>query len=270
MNLRDLTESDMGLTVWRYMPFAKFISLLSYQALWFSKLNILEDQYEGKMPRVTKLMMEADHQTAKRSYSQDQHWQFDEMATKNEDDSRELLVVSCWYLDEHESRRMWSEYGMSAEAVAIKSTVQRLRDNVGVPQDKNATHMGRVKYVDHDQHQMSKFHASQGHERAFIKDGGRFQHERELRILTLNFKTTWCVRPDGHLYTLDDLQGGNSNNFHGAGLHFTVRLPQLIDAIVVSPFSQEWFYLMIRRVIDISGLKIPVVRSTIASVDTQS
>ena len=57
MNLRDLTQDDMNLTVWRYMPFSKFISLLVYQAIWFSKLNILQDQFEGMMPEVTKKIL---------------------------------------------------------------------------------------------------------------------------------------------------------------------------------------------------------------------
>ena len=47
VKIRNLGSADLEKTVWRYMPFAKFISLMTYQALWFSKLNILQDTYEA-------------------------------------------------------------------------------------------------------------------------------------------------------------------------------------------------------------------------------
>ena len=54
MKFRNLVRDDKIKTVWRYMSFPKFMSLLTYQALWFSKLNMLEDKYEGTIPAKTK------------------------------------------------------------------------------------------------------------------------------------------------------------------------------------------------------------------------
>src|SRR5688500_17034414 len=98
MLLRDLEKEDLDLTVWRYMPFSKFASLLVYQAIWFSKLNILQDQFEGMMPHATKALMQANDQELKKTFSPELHSQFDEMASRNEQDGRELLVASCWFL----------------------------------------------------------------------------------------------------------------------------------------------------------------------------
>jgi hypothetical protein len=50
MKLRNLMPEDYERTVWRYMPFPKFISLMTYQALWFSKLNILQGEKAGCFP----------------------------------------------------------------------------------------------------------------------------------------------------------------------------------------------------------------------------
>jgi hypothetical protein len=36
------------------MSFPKFISFLFYQSIWFSKLNILQDQFEGMIPKQQK------------------------------------------------------------------------------------------------------------------------------------------------------------------------------------------------------------------------
>lgn len=56
MNQRDLSEQDMNSTVWRYMPLSKFISLLTFQALWFSKFNILQDKSEGDCVMTGKII----------------------------------------------------------------------------------------------------------------------------------------------------------------------------------------------------------------------
>lgn len=261
MNQRDLSEQDMDLTVWRYMPLSKFISLLTFQALWFSKLNILQDQFEGMMPEPTKEMMNKQCQEMKKNFPADQHWQFDEMASRNEQDSRELLVVNCWFLSEAESSRMWKEYGGENDAIAIKSTVRQLLENVGAPQDPHATHIGRLKYIDHGNHMMSAYEANQGIERAFLKDAERYSHEKELRIATLNVKTRYCVKPDGEPYKESEVQGKDMNNFDEPGLYIAIRFKELVSEIVASPNSGEWLVLLLRRIMNLNNFNIPVSAS---------
>ncbi len=251
----------MNLAVWRYMPFSKFVSLLVYQSVWFSKLNILQDQFEGMMPHATKEMMQARDQVLKKNFPPEYHSQFDEMASRNEQDGRELSVVSCWFLGENESDRMWHEYGGSKEAVVIKSTVKSLIENVGVPHDKHATHIGRVTYVDHKTHMMTEYHANQGYERAFLKDAERYGHEKELRIVTLNTKSRNCVSPEGKPYGEAEVQGKNMNNFENPGLYVAVRLKSLISEIRVSPIADGWFYLLVRRIMELNNLEIAVKQS---------
>jgi hypothetical protein len=264
MNLRDITEEDMSLTVWRYMPFSKFLSLIVYQALWFSKLNILQDQFEGMMPLTTKQMMQAHHQGLKKPFPPEQHWQFDEMASRNEQDSRELCIVNCWFLGENESARMWREYGGGKESVAIKSTVKQLIENIGVPRDKDMTSIGRIKYVDIKTHMMTKYHANQGSERAFLKDAETYQHEKEIRIATLNFKTQACVSPEGKPYTKSEVKGKHMNNFENPGLYITVRLQQLISEIRISPEADTWFYLLVKRIVELNKWEISVKPSELS------
>jgi hypothetical protein len=52
--LKNISESELDSTIWRYLTFAKFVSLITYQALWFSKLNILQDEFEGTLPFSTE------------------------------------------------------------------------------------------------------------------------------------------------------------------------------------------------------------------------
>ena len=174
MNFRNLSESELNSTVWRYMPFSKFISILTYQALWFSKLNILQDGYEGIMPPRTKEAMNLEYQKHKAYFNTPEfHKQIDQWADTNEADGRELLVVNCWFFGERESERMWKEYVSSVEGVAIKSTPKRLSENVMMLGDNTRCHIGKVRYVDHSTYEMNAYEASQAIERAYIKDQGK-------------------------------------------------------------------------------------------------
>jgi hypothetical protein len=155
---------------------------------------------------------------------------------------------------------MWREYGGSNEAVAVKSTIERLARYVLVPKDEHVSHLGLVSYVDHDNHEMSAYEAHQGHERAFLKDK-RFAHEHEVRIVTMNIKTTSCVNMEGRPYTQEEVAGKNMNNFENPGLYVGVYLKGLLTEVVVSPTAQDWFEKLVKRIVELSHLPVLVSRS---------
>lgn len=264
-NLKNLTDSDLDTTVWRYLPFPKFISMLTYQALWFSKLNILQDQFEGRIPRSTKEKMKLQNQIWKQVFNTPEfHKQIDDWPLKNEEDGRELTVVSCWFLGDSESKKMWDQYVGSHEGVAVKSSVRRLAQYVFVPPDPHMSQIGKVLYIDHDDHEFQYYEASQAHERAFLKDK-RFSEEQEIRIVTMNFKTMCCVSKFGRPLTREECQGKNMNNFDNPGLYIIIDIRKLLTGVVIAPYAEEWFELLVRRIIELSDVNVPVIRSSIES-----
>ncbi len=61
------------------MPCSKFLSLLTYKALWLSKLNILQDSYEGMIPAKFKRQLLEDNQVFKAQFNSSEfHRQIDE------------------------------------------------------------------------------------------------------------------------------------------------------------------------------------------------
>ena len=256
MNYHDLNPDDLKNAIWRYMPFSEFVSLLTYQALWFSKLNILQDRYEGLIPAAVKARMAVENQPYKTWFNTPEHHrQIDAWPTWNETAVRELLVVSCWFESEVESQHMWDEYGHSNESIAIKSTIGRLEK--AVRRDPTISHIGRVRYVDHDVHAMSTHTASRAFELAFLKDR-KFVHEQEVRIATLNFKSPWCVAPDGKRYTPKQAAGIGQNNFDQPGLYVCVGLHDLITEVVVCPTAQPWLLNLVCRVTELAHISAPV------------
>jgi len=264
IEIKNLNENELDLTVWRYLPLAKFVSLLTYQALWFCKLNILQDQFEGKIPLQVKAKMHEENQSWKRAFAApDLHKQIDNWPDQNEEDGRELLVVNCWFLGEKESAEMWRDYVGSREGVAIKSTVRTLMNAVYM--DPEVSCIGRVCYTDHDSHEMSLYEAHQAHERALIKDKP-FCYEQEIRLITMNIKTGACVSKYGEPFRPEQVAGKHMNNFENPGLYIGVDLHQLLKGVVVAPHAEEWFELLIKRIIQLTTIPVAVTRSELEGV----
>ena len=98
---------------------------------------------------------------------------------------------------------------------------------------------------------MTAYEAHQGHERAFLK-GQNFEHEQEIRIVTLNTKTMRCVSVDGKPYTPEEVAGKNMNNFENPGLYVGVHLAGLITEVIISPTAEDWFERLVKRIIELT------------------
>ena len=261
----NLSDDELDLTAWRYFTFSKFVSLITYGALWFPKLKILKDEFEGALPEVTETKMRQENEKQKMFFNTPEfHKQIDEWPSNNVRDGQELTVVNCWFLDEVESKRMWDEYVGHNEGVAVKSTVRKLAKYVYAYPD--FSHIGKVKYVDHKTYMMSMYEAHQAHERAFIKDSSKFSHEQELRISSMNIKTPMCLNMDGRPLTKEECSGKNMNNFENPGLYIRVNLENLINEIVLAPNASEWFELLVKRIVEMSKFGWIVTRSRIENV----
>src|SRR5215467_13664956 len=118
-NFSNLDPSDLDRTVWRYLTFAKYISLLAYGAVWFSKLNVLVDRYEGAMPTKADEKMLDELRELKRHFHPSLRDQLENANRRNVEDGRELTLVNCWFLGESDTEWMWKQYANWSEGVAI-------------------------------------------------------------------------------------------------------------------------------------------------------
>lgn len=258
---KNLSEADLDLTVFRYLTFPKFISLLSYQALWFPKLNILRDKFEGGLPfHAEKNMRKGNEKWKKTFNSPELHAQIDNWPNTNVSNGKELTVVNCWFLGDSESQEMWSEYVGTSEGVAIKSNIRKLAQYVYAHPDHSQ--IGKVKYINFAEYTMSTYEASQAWERALLKDD-KYSHEQEVRIITFNFKHQGCISMEGRPYTLEQCSDKNMNNFENLGLYIGINFEKLVDTVILAPKVTDWLENLIRRIFELSKFNIPVKRSKI-------
>lgn len=161
---------DARAPVWRYMDLAKFIGLLDERRLHLTRLDHLDDPFEG-----TPVGPDAPSPGEARAHGR----------------VRRAVYVSSWYLGEHESEAMWRLYCPGGQGVALRTSYARLADTAAAQPD---TWVGMVRYLDYDAARLPErdLLAPVMHKRI------AFAHEREVRIV--------AVRPEA----LDDGRPGPS------------------------------------------------------------
>jgi hypothetical protein len=144
-------------TIWRFMDFTKYVSMLHRRALFFTRADNLPDPFEGMQSKVACV--------ARRTRA------------APEDALRQSVFLSCWHENEHESAAMWRIYLSSEEGVAVRSSVARLR--AALSDSREPLHFGKVRYLDYER----ETPAAERDLDAFFCKRKSFDYERELRVL---------------------------------------------------------------------------------------
>lgn len=222
--------------IWRHMDFTKFVSLLHSSALHFTRVDKLEDPFEGSFPRVNvrlrskrfkgnmppkdiKLLSEFYKQFVKHTF------------------------VSCWHLSKYQSAAMWKLYLQSNEGIAIRSTFGKLKESLKKYKDHDV-YIGKVNYI-----RYTKDLIPEGSLFLYFHKRMSFEHEKELRAVIQAFSY--------------DKEGDIdwSKSPHGSGLNVSVNLNILIERIVLAPFCPSWQMEVVKSVLNKYDLKKPVSRS---------
>jgi hypothetical protein len=193
-------------TIWRYMDFAKFVSMLETGSLFFSRAINLPDQWECTWS-----------QTLIDSFKEALSKRFKDPAAREERlralMARDQICVNCWNLNPHESQGMWSLYGGTPGSLAVQSTVGRLVDSLIAPR---RVFVGPVRYEDPDPINLPNLFDAACTKRKV------FQDERELRAMI------W----------LADFT--DPSKYRGSGELVAVNLETLISFVVLAPLAPEW------------------------------
>ncbi|WP_176969676.1 DUF2971 domain-containing protein [Nitrosomonas sp. Nm33] len=143
-------------------------------------------------------------------------------------------AVCCWRHDSSESHAMWQVYAPSAEGIAIRTTVERLKASIA---DKRSIDIGMVSYYDSSGHfptekkdvgQLRVVSAAQTNVDQCLHKQPWYEYERELRVLLINERFPEPLAPPE--------------------LYVDVNLDILLDAIVLSPTAPSWFENVVRNV----------------------
>jgi len=232
---------DLDAKIWRYMTLDKFISMLDFQALWFSRGDSLGDPYEGAMsaPSVEELVAffeELDRQPPYHPDAFEARKVVNGLVRQSYDAARTMGFFSCWHMNQHESMAMWSIYG--DEGIAIQSTFRRLSESFSSQEERKIS-IGVVRYADHlvGYTGRSGWSAERSHfAQMWMTKGKAYEYEQEVRAVTV-------IRP---ILTNSRMDSGKLD--HPTGVNVPVNLETLLEGIYVSPKRRPYFRSLVESV----------------------
>lgn len=119
-----------------------------------------------------------------------------EMVKNNLELFKKWIFINCWNIGEHESDSMWHRYVKSSESVAIKTTLDNLKDSN--KQCENQIYCQKIDYLTSNDTNTYKFRVDKYYKglpllffiiRLFFDKKIEFRHDDELRLLYVDTET---------------------------------------------------------------------------------
>ncbi len=208
------------------MDLSKYLRMLESNALWFSRIDCLGDNFEGSTP---KLSVEAIANTLSANLPEIVAQNLQQI---NSDTHRRATLFSyanCWHQNRHESMAMWKLYG-NPYGIAIISNLENISMSISSDYE---IYPSLIKYIDYakDQIESNNLFARLTHKRR------SFEHEKEVRLFSINVLDQLPIE----LLTspFDPVRAGLSVP---VGVPISVDLNTLINEIRVDPEMPDWLY----------------------------
>jgi len=232
---------NLEMKVWRYMDFAKFISMLSSSSLYFTMFDRFEDTLEGLLPIKNREAIIGDNDSA-----------LYENMFKSITDWQQCHFFNCWHISEYETASMWTSYTDKKYGIAIQSTYQLLDQEF---QNNKNIRIGCVQYLDkynevikNRDDQIDSIHL---YYPLFTKHIV-YSSENELRLMYKKLESADLMKT-GKLF--------QSTIEHGKPIK--VNLEKIIEKVVISPYSDSFFKLIVEDILKKYEYNFSVIESAI-------
>ena len=216
------------------MDIAKFLSLLSKKELWLARPNTFKDKREGIFHPAMKIELDKiyKHIKQKKELPSD---------IKNSDDYQLYLnnnsYINCWHKNTYENMVMWAMYGYTENSIAIKTTVEKLKNSfslVDVMKFSLEVALDEVSYL-----KAENIPSEKNSRQPFFIKRPHFYFENEVRLYLKARET-------------------KSSDHSPLGYIIPVNLSELIDEIYIHPDSKIWFVEVIQDVVKKYNVTAPV------------
>lgn len=231
-------EPEGSASVWRYMNFSQFASLIVRGQLFFPKFELLGDEFEGTWANTLPQSIEESSfaKVIKRNRKN-----IDGLVQSFEIFRKDIYLtscVSCWHQNEYESAAMWNSYLKTNEGIAIRTTFKHLIASFGESQKRLM--VGMITYADYDKDVLFYNPFT-----PFLTKLKSYEHENELRLIYSS-----------------DVKQGEEHTFKG-GMYVDVDLTKMIEKIYISPNSPEWFKDLMKGFLDKFNLNFEIISSSL-------
>jgi len=226
-------ELEKSQKLWRYMDLSKFISLIEKKALWLARADTFRDKHEGRFPDDMRKMIEKAYE----NFDDD-----DKSVVKDADDFQDYLrkntFISCWHKNFDENMVMWEIYGRGANALAIQTTVEKMKSSL--EPSKLSGHSLILKNVTYQR--AEEISGMLLYEECFFIKRPHFSFEEEVRI------------------SLDTYSRISPTKKTPYGHQLSVSINGFIEQILIHPDSPDWFMDVINSITKKYEVHAPVER----------
>jgi hypothetical protein len=223
--------------LWRYIELANLIHLIGTKTLHLTRVDQFKDKFEGSYP----LKNLKDWEQKYPDVGDFKHY-------------RKFACVSCWYESNHESAAMWEIYGKENQGIVICSTKEKLQNSL----DHDGLSFIKVKYTDFLRKKAdipTPYHT-------FLYKRIEFRSEQEFRVVLFELPESEGFEGGYPRFGSPEKQEG----FPETGTDIEVDPQELIERIVVSPYSKKWFRKVVQDILSLYNLaKINVAESELAA-----
>jgi hypothetical protein len=174
---------DEATVLTRYLTHSKYVDMVGTQSIYFSRLVRLRDgdPDEGRVA-TSHYLADARFREADGTNAPDQRALYREFL---EQGPHQQAYVSCWYIGEAESERMWHEYVPAGEGVAVQTTVGRLLQHFNGDGGIKTVTLAPIAYVDYNEATMAGIEERDDTLAALKYKGTSWIHESEMRAILL-------------------------------------------------------------------------------------
>lgn len=248
-------EEDAKL--WRYMDFAKLVSLLSNESLYLCRSDKFRDVFEGRLFGLENVKKVIENQNlimdnsyflgnddlgGCRSLVFGSYDDYSKVKLETAEFIRKNVFVNCWHLNEEQSAAMWDLYVKSGEGIAVQTTFGRVKRSLNCC--GKDIYIGKVGYIDH----LKEENYIGDKILPFFTKRLSFKHEEEVRVVysALDEKGFW---DDATKY--EDMHG----------INLKVDLNELIESIYISPDAPPWFASVVEVILEKFNIDAKVIHS---------
>ena len=207
------------------MSIEKYLSLLQYSELYFTRVDRFADEFEGSIPE------KEDIQT-----------DIEELLTA----FRSLIHLDCWHVNETESVTMWERY--APKGIVIKSDIEHILNALDVEED-HSIHLCEVEYIDFSEEEISLVDQGDDSRSSNLYGPCRykrdyFTEEREIRLIT-NVQAAHSRRNEleNESFELDEFK-----QMEEEAIRIDVNLGELIKDVIIHPAADEFTIQAIKSV----------------------
>ncbi len=249
-------------TLWRYTNFEVFVNLLDTESLFFTRADKFEDPYEGFIP-----------QSIMDAYIQ----YFNSITTENmvekiireNEASRKYVMCNCWHKNVVESMAMWEKYHMRNSGVAIKTTMQNMKNSL---LSEYSIYIGKIEYIyensDDKQHMQNFLQSNIPLAKKltyfpYFRKRKEYEHEQEVRLIVDIDPFIKDALNNYKVENLDSFLKTGLPDICDIGMLFNIDVNTLIDEVIVSPYAKDWVTETLRSVVQKFGFNFEVNSSTL-------